>query len=170
MTDLCKNIYYCPCGFRFCFVSFAIISHFLTCVAHYKTLTLCLCIDSLFAYSGIILHLPGLWKVLVWILATTKGHITIFKMPAILFVNAHRTSNSYHFHSVSKMSNVSLRIYAHDAIIPRCPNPLRAQNCVSFFLCSIDPNPPTANNPHHCCSSDILNSVLSLKNRDHLHS
>lgn len=163
MTELCKNIYYCPFGFRFCFVSFTIISHFLICIAHYKTLTLCYRKDSLFTYCGIIHHLPGLWKVSVWILATTKGHITIFKMPAILFINAHRTSNSYCFHSASKVSNMSQRIYACNAIIPYCSNPPAAQNCVSFFLYTIAPTPSIVNNPHHCCSFDILNSVFSLK-------
>lgn len=141
MTELCKNIYYCPFGFRFCFVSFTIISHFLICIAHYKTLTLCYCTDSLFTYCGIIQHLPGLWEVSVRILATTKGHITIFKMPAVLFINAHRTSNSYCFHSVSKISNVSQRIYAYIAVAPYCPNPRAAQDCVCFFLDNIAPNP-----------------------------
>lgn len=163
MTELCKNIYYCPFGFRFCFVSFTIISHFLVCIAHYKTLTLCYHTDSPFTYYGIIHYLPGLWEVSVWILATTKGHITIFKMPAILFINAHRTSNSYYFHSVPQISNASQRIYACDAIVPECPNPLAVQNGVSFFLYNITPTSPIVNNPHHCFSSDILNSALSLK-------
>ena len=152
MTELCKNIDYCPFGFRFCFVSFAVICHFLICIAHYKALTLCYCTGSLFTYCGVIHHLPGLWKVSVWILATTKGHITIFKMPAILFINAYRTCNSYCFHSVFKISNVSQKIYDCDAIVRYCPNPLAAQNCVFFFLYNVVPNTPIVNNLHHCCS------------------
>lgn len=134
MNKLRKNIYYCPFGFWFCFVFFQEISHFLIYIAHSKTLTLCQITDSSFTYCGIIHNLPGLWKVSGWIIETTKGHITIFKMPAILFINAHRTSNSYCFHSVSKISNVSQRIYAWDAIIPYCPNPPVDKNFISFFL------------------------------------
>lgn len=134
MTKLCKNIYYCPFGFRLCFVSFPTISHFLIYIAHFKTLTLCQNTDSPFTFCGISHNLPGLWKISGWILETREGHITIFKMPAILLINAHRTSYSYCFHSVSKINNVSQRIYAWDAIIPYCPNPPVEQNYISFFL------------------------------------
>lgn len=128
MTELCKNIYYCPFGFRFCFVSFPIISHFLIYIAHSKTLTLCQNTDSPFTFCGIIHNLLGLWKASGWILETTKGHITIFKMPAILFINAHRTSNSYCFHSVSKIRSVTKDL---------CPNPPVEENYIFFFLYSI---------------------------------
>lgn len=63
---------------------------------------------------------------------------------------------------VPPKSNVSQRIYACDAIIPYCPNPLAAHNCVSFFIIQ----PPThfyRYNPHHWSLSDLLNSVLSVK-------
>lgn len=162
MTELCKNIYYCPFDFIFCFVSFSIISHFLICIAHYKTLTLCYHTDCLFTQCGIIHHLPGLRKVSVWFLTTTKSHIPIFKMPVILFINAHRTSNRYCFHSVSKISNVLQRIYACDALALYCSNPPAAQNCFSFVLYNTALTPLTVNNLHNCCSSDTLNSVLSL--------